>query len=133
MNRTEICVQELLLAGCKKYGLPKPEYIRIMRPKVNDRKGSAVEARPAKRRSGEADHQKFVFDVLELNERKYPFLKWIYAIPNGGHRHPAVAGQLKAQGVKKGISDICIPIPKDKYHGAYIEMKYGKNNIKHHA
>lgn len=71
----------------------------------------------------EAQHQTFVFQVLQLNERKYPFLKWIYAVPNGGHRHPAVAAQMKAQGVKRGISDICIPIPKKDYHGCYIEMK----------
>jgi hypothetical protein len=77
----------------------------------------------------EADHQRFIFDVLELNERKYPFLKWIYAVPNGGKRHPAVAAQLKAQGVKKGISDICIPIARDPWHGAYIELKDGNKKL----
>lgn len=75
-----------------------------------------------------------VFDVLRLNESQDPRLKWIYAIPNGGHRHPAVAGKLKAEGVKRGISDICIPFPAylgmddggTVLHGGYIEMKDGK-------
>ncbi len=82
----------------------------------------------------EHEIQVAVFDVLRLNEAKYTSLKWIYAVPNGGSRHPAVAGKLKAEGVKRGISDICIPFPSAKfanayepYFGAYIEMKAGKN------
>ncbi len=79
----------------------------------------------------EHDHQVFVFQVLALNESLDPRLKWIYAIPNGGHRHPATAGKLKAEGVKRGISDICLPFPGEdqeyEYHGAYIEQKDGKN------
>lgn len=84
----------------------------------------------------EHEIQVAVFDVLRLNESKYPFLKWIYAVPNGGSRHPAVAGKLKAEGVKRGISDICIPFPclhsfREPTglccRGAYIEMKAGKN------
>ena len=76
----------------------------------------------------ERDHQVFVFQVLALNEKEYPFLKYIYAVPNGGHRHPAVAGKLKAEGVKRGVPDICLPFrPKRSHHigGAYIEMKDG--------
>lgn len=81
----------------------------------------------------EHDEQVKVFDVLRLNESQDERLKWIYAIPNGGHRHPAVAGKLKAEGVKRGISDICLPFPVypgidddgPVYHGAYIEMKDG--------
>lgn len=79
----------------------------------------------------EHDEQVTVFQVLEMNERKYPFLKWIYAVPNGGHRHPAVAGRLKAEGVKAGVSDVCIPIPVKGKHGAFLEMKFGKNKLTH--
>lgn len=90
----------------------------------------------------EHDHQVFVFQVLALNEQADPRLKWVYAVPNGGHRHPATAGKLKASGVKRGISDICIPFsptPKNddpnrtmfspKKKGAYVEMKFGKNKL----
>lgn len=54
-------------------------------------------------------------------------LRWIYAIPNGGHRHKATAGRLKCEGVKSGVPDICLPYPAKEYHGLYIEMKVGKN------
>ncbi len=65
-------------------------------------------------------------------------LKWIYAIPNGGDRHKAVAGKLKAEGVKAGVPDLCLPYPITThpkalfdfqtdavkiFHGLYIEMK----------
>lgn len=83
----------------------------------------------------ERDHQVFVFQVLALNEQTDPRLKWVYAVPNGGQRHPAVAGKLKAEGVKRGISDICLPFPCINpatgwhFHGAYIEQKFGKNKV----
>ena len=53
----------------------------------------------------------------------HPELRWMYAIPNGGDRNPIVAARLKAEGVKSGVSDICIPVAKHGYHGFYIELK----------
>lgn len=57
----------------------------------------------------------------------YPELRYMYAVPNGGSRNKLEAVSLKRQGVKAGVPDICLPLPKGKYHGLYIEMKYGKN------
>lgn len=47
----------------------------------------------------------------------------IFAIPNGGLRDPRVAARLKAEGVKRGVPDICVAIPRGVYHGLWIEMK----------
>ena len=56
-----------------------------------------------------------------------PEIKYMYAVPNGGSRHRLEAANLKKQGVKAGVPDICLPLAKGKYHGLYIEMKYGRN------
>lgn len=57
----------------------------------------------------------------------YPELKLLHAIPNGGSRDIREARNLKRQGVKAGVPDLCLPVPKGRYHGLYIEMKVGKN------
>lgn len=58
-----------------------------------------------------------------------PELKWIHSIANGGSRGSdkrsaqIVGAQMKAEGVKRGVSDIFCPIPRHDRHGLYIEMK----------
>lgn len=47
----------------------------------------------------------------------------IFHIPNGGSRNKREAKNLKRQGVKPGVPDLCIPVAKGSYHGLYIEMK----------
>lgn len=49
-----------------------------------------------------------------------------YHIPNGGSRDKREAANLKRQGVKAGVPDLCIPVPAGGYHGLYIEMKSPK-------
>lgn len=73
--------------------------------------------------------------VIKKLGHSIPPLAWIHAIPNGGSRGDSVqsrairGGQLKAEGVRKGIADIFLPYPKfylngsGVYHGLYIEMK----------
>ncbi len=51
----------------------------------------------------------------------------IFAIPNGGSRHVVEAVNLKRQGVRAGIPDLCIPMARQGYHALYIELKVGKN------
>ena len=45
----------------------------------------------------------------------------IFAIPNGGHRHIAVAAKLKATGAVRGIPDLYIPAWR-----TWVEMKRSK-------
>lgn len=62
-------------------------------------------------------------------ERNRSALKWIHAIPNGGSRggdkrSAMIAGaNMKAEGVKTGVSDIDVPYAARGYHGFKIEMK----------
>ena len=75
----------------------------------------------------EHQEQSAFFHWVKINERIYPELRCCFAIPNGGHRHIAVAVKLKAEGVKSGIPDIFFAAAKGKYHGLFLEMKAGKN------
>jgi hypothetical protein len=52
-----------------------------------------------------------------------PELRWLHAIPNGGYRDKITAGKLKAEGVKRGIPDVFLPLPMTKYAGLYVELK----------
>lgn len=68
-------------------------------------------------------HQTALFMQFAMWSAKWPDLKWAYAVPNGGNRDPITAARLKAEGVKSGVSDICLPIARKNYSGFYIEMK----------
>lgn len=58
-----------------------------------------------------------------------PALAGLFAIPNGGHRHEAVAAAMKREGVKAGVPDLCLPVAvrharTGRVYGAlWIEMK----------
>jgi hypothetical protein len=54
--------------------------------------------------------------------------KWLFHIPNGGSRNIIEATKLKAEGVKKGVSDYFLPFPMHRRHGLWIELK--KNDKK---
>lgn len=68
-----------------------------------------------------------VVNWAHWNTAKYPELKWLHHIPNGGSRNRIEAAKLKEMGVKAGVSDLFLPCCKGIYHGMYIEMKYGGN------
>ena len=73
--------------------------------------------------ASEEEEQIMLFSWARMYEYRYPQLKWLYAIPNGGYRTKSQAARLKASGVKKGVSDMCLPYPAGGAHGLYIELK----------
>ena len=75
----------------------------------------------------EHDEQVKLFQWARMSEGRWPELALMFAIPNGGKRHVAVARKLKAEGVRAGVPDICLAVARGKWHGLYIELKHGKN------
>ena len=59
-------------------------------------------------------------------ERHYFGLFMGFAVPNGGLRNKNVAQKLKAEGVRAGVLDWCLPVPMGKYCGLFIEFKSKK-------
>lgn len=57
----------------------------------------------------------------------------LFAIPNGGARNPIVGAKLKAEGVRRGVPDLCLAVPfvpgGDSAYALYMELKVGKNKL----
>lgn len=77
----------------------------------------------------EHQEQKKLIEWTAYNLGKYPELRWLFAIPNGGQRHIKVASKMKAEGVKAGVWDLFLPVAKEGYHGLFIEMKIKPNKL----
>lgn len=75
----------------------------------------------------EADEQEALFRWAGCLMNKYPELNMLYHIPNGGSRNKREAANLKRQGVRAGVPDLCLPVARAGFHGMYIELKFGKN------
>lgn len=66
------------------------------------------------------------FQIMKFYEKYIPEAKYVFAIPNGGLRHIVVAKRLKEEGVKRGVPDVFIPVPRKGYLGFFIEFKTPK-------
>jgi hypothetical protein len=77
----------------------------------------------------EAAHQTALFTWASYQQTRIPELKWLHHIPNGGSRgdnaqtRAITGGQMKAQGVKRGVADVFLPVRRGQWPGLYIEMK----------
>ena len=54
---------------------------------------------------------------------KYPELKLLFHVPNERICSPQQGRMMKLLGVRSGVPDLCLPIPRGGYHGLWIEMK----------
>lgn len=62
--------------------------------------------------------------VIQWFDRQHKAIRGrLFAVPNGGDRHEIVAAKLKAEGVRKGVPDLWLPVPRRGFHGLVIEMK----------
>jgi hypothetical protein len=83
-------------------------------------------------RGGEVnEHQLQASIIAEVDLRANLDARWalIFAVPNGGHRSKATAGKLKAEGVRAGVLDLCLPLPAHTFHGMFMELKVGRGRL----
>jgi len=72
--------------------------------------------------------QKAVVDWANAVQGRYPELRWLYATPNAAKRSAMTSSIMKAEGMKSGVPDLCLPVARRSYHGLYIEMKKKKDS-----
>jgi hypothetical protein len=83
----------------------------------------SVPPAPAPRRQREDDEQRALLVWRDLVRAQEPCLDLLHHLANGKPRSKAVAGQLKALGVKAGMPDLFLPVARQGAHGLYLELK----------
>ena len=79
----------------------------------------------------EHGHQAAIFQWIAIEGKSWnELLALLFAIPNGGERSQSVAASLKAEGVRPGVPDMCLPVACNRggsigrpYHGLWVEIK----------
>ena len=81
--------------------------------------------------SSEAEEQCKLFEWAAIASKllHYDGLELMFHVPNEGKRSPYSGGKMKKEGLKRGVADICLPVPRGNYHGLFFEMKYDKNKL----
>lgn len=74
----------------------------------------------------ESFEQSNLFKWAAFNQKKHPVLQLMFAIPNGIHTTGWAGLRAKREGVKAGVPDIFVPVPRRGFHGLFIEMKRAK-------
>ena len=60
---------------------------------------------------------------------KYPMLNMLHCSLNGVKLSGTQAKIAKGQGMLSGVPDLFLPVPKNGYHGLFIEMKSEKGRL----
>lgn len=73
----------------------------------------------------EARHQQAVIKWSQQPavRNAWPELALLHHIKNETTEGAKQVAVDRAMGVKKGVPDLCLPVPRGRYHGLYIEMK----------
>lgn len=90
--------------------------------------GAGKTARKAAAVPREDEEQAAVIAWAGAHEHRWSELALLFHVPNGGQRGKATAARFVAQGVKPGVPDICLPVPRGRCHGLWIEMKRRKGS-----
>lgn len=80
-------------------------------------------ARTQLNKNGDLSERSIHLAVMDY-VRHHPYLKkYVLHFPNESKRSPAYGKLLKDMGMRKGVSDLLIAMPRMSYSGAWIELK----------
>lgn len=71
----------------------------------------------------EEEEQTAVMHWAEMMAGRWPELRLLFHIPNGGKRSKSEAVRFRAAGVRSGVPDLFLPCSRGGFHGLWIEMK----------
>jgi hypothetical protein len=71
----------------------------------------------------EAQEARTLMVYCDWHAAKYPQLRLLFHVPNEARRSPATANLLKATGMRAGVPDYILPVPRGPHHGLAIELK----------
>lgn len=100
--------------------LASSSFLFMPRPKRTYAKGPI---KPKPPRLLEHKSQAAFITWCKVNERRYPELKTIHAIPNAARRSYKLVGFMLAEGLRKGVLDIHLPIPRGPWSALWMEFK----------
>ena len=67
--------------------------------------------------------------AFKANPVRYPHLNMLHCSLNGVKLSGTQARIAKGQGMLSGVPDLFLPVPKNGYHGLFIEMKSEKGRV----
>lgn len=103
-----------------------PPHLLSNLPPKRERIRRPVDGKPA----GPTEHQEQsrVISWWALQHQRFGLPVFaLFCVPNGGARDVITGARLKAEGVRPGVPDLCLAVPRGAHHGLYIEMKVGDN------
>lgn len=71
----------------------------------------------------EEQEQVAVMHWAAMMAGRWPELRMLFHVPNGGKRSKTEAARFRAAGVRSGVPDLFLPCARGGYHGMWIEMK----------
>ena len=78
-----------------------------------------------------------VVEWAGIMTRVYPSLCLLFAIPNGGYalagdarQRAMVAAKLRAEGMRPGVPDMCLPVARAGFSSLFIEHKSEEGTVK---
>lgn len=77
--------------------------------------------------ASESVEQQTFFQWTAVAAGKRPELRLLYNVPNEGKRSALQGARMRAEGLRAGVPDICLPVPRGGYSALYIELKAGRN------